>query len=41
MLHTPRLSLVPLGAEHFEPLAAMYADAEIIRFSRTCAAGSR
>jgi hypothetical protein len=32
MLHTPRLSLVPLGAEHFEPLAAMYADAEIIRF---------
>ena len=32
MLHTPRLSLVPLGAEHFEPLAAMYADPEVIRF---------
>jgi len=32
MLHTPRLSLVSLGAEHFEPLAAMYADPEVIRF---------
>jgi len=32
MLHTARLSLVPLGAEHFEPLAAMYGDAEVIRF---------
>jgi RimJ/RimL family protein N-acetyltransferase len=32
MLHTPRLGLVPLGAEHFEPLAAMYADPEVIRF---------
>src|SRR6267378_6327463 len=32
MLHTPRLSLVPLGAEHFEPLAAMYAALEVVRF---------
>jgi len=32
MLNAPRLSLVPLGAEHFEPLAAMYADREIMRF---------
>ena len=32
MLHTARLGLVPLGAEHFEPLAAMYGDPEVIRF---------
>jgi len=32
MLHTARLGLVPLGAGHFEPLAAMYGDAEVIRF---------
>jgi RimJ/RimL family protein N-acetyltransferase len=32
MIDTPRLRLVPLGAEHFDPLAAMYADPEVTRF---------
>jgi RimJ/RimL family protein N-acetyltransferase len=32
MLETARLRLVPLGAEHFDALAAMYADPEVARF---------
>lgn len=32
MLETPRLRLVPLAAEHFDALAAMYADPEVARF---------
>jgi RimJ/RimL family protein N-acetyltransferase len=32
MIDTQRLRLVPLSADHFEPLAAMYADPEVIRF---------
>ena len=32
MLETARLRLVPLAAEHFEALAAMYADPEVARF---------
>jgi RimJ/RimL family protein N-acetyltransferase len=32
MIDTPRLRLVPLSADHFEPMAAMYADPEVMRF---------
>ncbi len=32
MLDTARLRLIPVGAEHFDALAAMYADPEVSRF---------
>src|SRR5256885_6453266 len=32
MLETPRLRLIPIAAEHFDSLAAMYADPEVSRF---------
>ena len=32
MVETARLRLVPVGAEHFEALADLYADAEVARF---------
>src|SRR5256885_16282046 len=32
MLEPPRLRLIPMAAEHFDSLAAMYADPEVSRF---------
>ncbi|TMA15498.1 MAG: hypothetical protein E6J86_05690 [Deltaproteobacteria bacterium] len=32
MLDTARLRLMPVGAEHFDALAAMYGDPEVSRF---------
>ena len=32
MLDTARLRLIPVGAEHFDALAAMYGDPEVSRF---------